>query len=83
VSEENSNKQVCVYCGLNSADTRDHIPPRSFFSEPRPSDPITVPACESCNKGAGKDEEFFLATFVFSEARASPVGKRLTIYDTG
>ncbi len=39
--------------------TRDHIPPRSLFSKPRPKDLITVPSCYFCNKGASKYDEYF------------------------
>ena len=54
---------VCVYCGLEEPDTRDrtrdHVPPRNLFPEPRPSDLITVPCCRSCNESASMDDEFF------------------------
>lgn len=72
-----SDELYCVYCGSAPAVTKDHVPPKSFFPKPRPSDLITVPACQSCNQDPGKDEEFFLATFMFSEAGVSPAGKRL------
>lgn len=40
----------CVYCGKNSGvGTRDHIPPRCFFPDPKPKDLITVPCCNKCN----------------------------------
>ena len=54
---------VCVYCGLEEPDsryrTRDHVPPKNSFPEPRPSDLITVPSCRSCNETASMDDEFF------------------------
>ena len=50
---------VCAYCGVDSATTVDHVPPRGIFSKPRPSNPITVPACENCNCGESKDDEYF------------------------
>ena len=67
----------CVYCGSQSSTTQDHIPPKSFYPEPRPSNLITVPACFACNNSSGKDEEFFLATYMFSDAGVSPTGKKL------
>jgi hypothetical protein len=67
----------CVYCGSLSNITQDHIPPKSFFPKPRPSNLITVPACKKCNQGYGKDEELFLATFMFTDAGVSDVGKSL------
>jgi hypothetical protein len=67
----------CVYCGSSSDITQDHIPPKSFFPKPRPSNLITVPACKKCNQGFEKDEELFLATFMFTDAGVSDTGKSL------
>src|SRR5258708_2493605 len=49
----------CAYCGEWRELTRDHVPSRSLFSKPRPSDLITVPSCFSCNNGVSKDDEYF------------------------
>jgi hypothetical protein len=38
---------------------------------------ITVPACLRCNQGAGKDEDYFLATLMFSQAGVTPAGKKV------
>ena len=67
----------CVYCDSLPGVTQDHVPPKSFFPKPRPDDLIKVPACRSCNEGAAKDEELFLATFMFTEAGISDAGKKL------
>jgi len=67
----------CIYCGSTEELTRDHIPPKCFFPRPRPSDLITVTSCRACNQGVEKDEEFFLATFMFSEAGVGQAGKAL------
>lgn len=72
-----SDKPICIYCGKNPKETADHVPPKSYYPKPRPSDLITVPSCLKCNHGAGKDEEFFLATFMFSDAGISEAGKQL------
>jgi len=66
-----------VYCALANGITRDHVPPKSFFPTPRPHNLITVPACLKCNQGAGKDEDYFLATLMFSEAGVTPAGKKV------
>lgn len=47
----------CIYCGENESNERDHIPPKSFFPEPRPSNLITVPSCSICNREYGKTDE--------------------------
>ncbi|RJP94847.1 MAG: hypothetical protein C4518_02465 [Desulfobacteraceae bacterium] len=49
--------QLCIYCGGKEATTRDHVPPKSFFAKPRPSNLITVPSCNDCNCEYGKDDE--------------------------
>lgn len=52
----------CVYCGLACNPTRDHVPPKCIFPKPRPSNLISVPACEDCNQKAGQvDDEMFKA----------------------
>ncbi len=71
------DKQKCIYCSNEVAATRDHVPPKCFFPKPRPSDLLTVPCCLGCNKSTEKDEELFLATFMFSQAGGSKEGKRL------
>ena len=70
-------KGICVYCGKLKEITKDHVPPECFFPKPKPSNLITVPSCVECNRGAGKDEEFFLATFMFSEVGVTEAGKML------
>jgi len=47
---------ICIYCG-NSADTREHCPPRSFLKKPYPSNLIQLPACYKCNNAFSKYEE--------------------------
>jgi hypothetical protein len=49
--------QLCIYCGEQEAITRDHVPPKSFFAKPRPSNLITVPSRNYCNNEYGKDDE--------------------------
>ena len=52
-------RQLCIYCQQNEADTRDHVPGKSLFPKPRPTNLISVPACESCNKGFHLDDDYF------------------------
>ena len=73
----NRDVEICVYCNNSPGITNDHVPPRSFFPKPRPSNLVTVPACSECNQVAGKDEEYFLATLMFSNAGITEVGKKL------
>lgn len=51
----------CIYCGSKDNPTKDHVPPKCLFPNPAPSNLITVPSCEPCNKGFSKDEEYFRA----------------------
>ncbi len=55
----NVTNYFCVYCGSAEALTDDHIPPKTLFPKPRPSNLITVPSCRSCNEGASRDDEYF------------------------
>lgn len=50
-------KEKCIYCGKRDATDPDHVPPKCFFSKPRPSDLITVPSCRKCNNKFSKVDE--------------------------
>lgn len=49
----------CIYCGSKENLSRDHVPPKCLFPSPAPSNLITVPSCEQCNKSFSMDEEYF------------------------
>lgn len=57
-------KKYCIYCGKNEANEGDHVPPKSFFPKPLPSDLITVPSCSDCNREFGKIDEFIRNVFI-------------------
>ncbi|MBI2470240.1 MAG: hypothetical protein HYV59_03235 [Planctomycetes bacterium] len=59
MTEPDTSDDVCVYCGSTKALTDDHIPPKTLFPKPRPSNLITVRSCRACNEGASKDDEYF------------------------
>lgn len=67
----------CVYCGSAPGLTADHVPPKAFFPRPRPSNLKTVPACFACNNATSHDEEYFLASLMFSDAGTTEPGRRL------
>jgi hypothetical protein len=69
--------QVCVFCGENEATTRDHVPPRSIFAAPLPSDMITVPSCVSCNNGSSATDEAFRIYLSLHVGQDSPEKKAL------
>lgn len=69
--------KTCVYCGVAPGVTSDHVPSKAFFPKPRPSNLATVPACLTCNQNASRNEEYFLAALMFSEAGIKDTGKRL------
>ncbi len=52
------NINICIFC-KRAADTREHIPAKHFFKGVSDKNLITVPSCDSCNKGFQKDEYFF------------------------
>lgn len=45
----------CIYCG-SLADTREHVPSKTFLKKPLPSDLPVLPACKKCNNGFSADE---------------------------
>lgn len=54
------NRKICYLCGCYSENlTRDHVPPACLFPEPRPSNLITLPCCEDCQREYQRDEEYF------------------------
>ena len=56
--EWSKNKgKLCAYC-YEPANTRDHIPSKVFLDDNLPDFNSTIPACEECNKGFSKDEEY-------------------------
>ncbi|MCO6458598.1 MAG: hypothetical protein J5I93_25100 [Pirellulaceae bacterium] len=57
----------CVFCGAVGEVTDDHVPPKSIFSRPRPSDLITVPGCAACNRGSSLDDEYFRTLLCLSD----------------
>ena len=68
----------CVYCGIRGEITLDHIPPKSLFPIPRPSNLIAVPSCLPCNRGASLDDEYFKLVALFKEdAYDHPAVQRL------
>jgi hypothetical protein len=54
--------QICTLCGVNPATTTEHVPAKQLWDPPRPSDLITVPACEHCNQGTQPDDDYFRST---------------------
>lgn len=67
---------VCVYCA-GAADTNDHVPGRQFFPQPLPPDLLTVPACESCNKGFKSDEDYLRALLCLGPGGVTQIGAEL------
>ena len=59
VMDKDKNMKNCYLCGKTKNITKDHVPPKSFFSKPRPRNLITVPCCRICNQEFSKDEEAF------------------------
>jgi hypothetical protein len=67
--------ELCYLCGAE-ATTRDHIPPEQFF-EVLPENIITAPACLSCNKSLGKDEEYFRALLTMECYERNDIARRI------
>jgi len=50
--------EKCYCCNENSV-SREHIPPKCIFPNPRPSNMITLPSCDKHNSKKSKDDEYF------------------------
>lgn len=68
---------ICALCGIEGKITRDHLPPRACFPHPKPTDPITVPACASCNGGRSDLDDKFALFLGIAVHGQSPEGKAL------
>ncbi len=69
--------QICVFCGVNAATTRDHVPPRGIFTRPYPNDLVTVPACVPCNNSASPMDEEFRAMLSLRVGTPTPEARKL------
>ena len=56
--KKNKDKILCAFCG-EPAKSKDHVPPKGVFPDPKPTDLITVPACKKCNSETKLDDEYF------------------------
>jgi len=65
----------CYLCG-KPAETKDHIPPKGIFDNPRPTDLITVPACNECNNSYATDDEYF-RWFIATASAENPAAENL------
>ena len=63
MSKRKPRTGFCIYCCQEGILSRDHIPPKTLFASPRPSNLITVPCCEPCNVRASLDDEYFRLVF--------------------
>src|SRR5713226_1536877 len=54
--------------------TRDHIPPKNLFPDPKPSNLITVSCCATCNSKFSKDDEL-VRIWASTGEFCSPAGK--------
>ena len=68
--------ETCVICGVRTAETVDHVPPKGFFKGVTNAQLRTVPACWVCNNGASSDDEdmrFYISTQIGKQNPASKV----------
>lgn len=70
--------ELCVYCGLNPATTRDHVVAKCLFDGPLPSNMVTVPACGSCNGDKARNDDYLRDMLVVdSHCSEHPVAQAL------
>jgi hypothetical protein len=71
-----SSERICVYCGA-IATTDDHIPPRCLYGKNKPSNLVTVPACEDCNQGASMDDQYAMRLAAVEGAERTKAGEEV------
>lgn len=67
-------RRSCYHCGRTDSLTADHVPPKGFFPNPKPSNLITVRCCQTCNAAFSKDDEemrAYLCSFIGASESAS------------
>jgi len=65
---------ICYMCG-KPATTGDHIPPKAIYPDPKPTNLITVPACEQCNRDSSHDDEYFRMVVATANSQRPPARK--------
>ncbi|MGQ3012132.1 MAG: hypothetical protein ACT6QS_00360 [Flavobacteriales bacterium] len=75
-----AKEELCCLCGVRTAKTKEHVPPKGIFVPPRPSNLITVPACWECNNGSSDYDERFKAYLGLHVARFGPEGEKVFRY---
>jgi hypothetical protein len=67
----------CAYCGATDVKlTKDHVPPESWFIDPKPINMLTVRACEACNSTFGRDDDEFRAYLGAMVGTGSPAARK-------
>src|SRR5579883_1467965 len=66
--------ESCYLCGATDSLTKDHVPPKNLFPDPKPKNLITVACCANCNAKFSKDDEAF-RLWASTGAFSSPAGK--------
>jgi len=56
---KSGTRSMCIYCGRETADTRDHVPPKCLIRPKHRANLWTVPSCAQCNASYSRDEEYF------------------------
>ena len=58
---------ACTYCGETKWVSADHVPPKNLFPKPYRADMWTIPACDDCNQGFSKDDDYFRVWLTIAE----------------
>jgi hypothetical protein len=64
MSKRSLRQKKCAYCGVNAAETKDHVIPKCLFPDPLPW-MVTVPACRLCNEAKSKNDTYLRDMLAF------------------
>ena len=76
------DQESCVFCPIGIGETRDHVPPRSFFPETLPSSIrlVTVPCCNNCHKKSQATDSVLRNLFIsVRETESTPHVKQALV----
>lgn len=68
---------ACYFCG-SPATSRDHLPPKTMFDDPKPTNLVTLPSCDQHNSQQSKDDEYF-SVIIKTASASNPVAEKLIL----
>jgi hypothetical protein len=65
--------EICVYCNIAPAESKDHVVGRKFFLEERRGNLPQVPSCKRCNNRKSELEAYLMTVLPFGAKNVDAV----------